>query len=112
MHFGPWFSLTEATERAPAAPGIVQARAAAIFAYARGQSAMVYYASSRSNEPLREFMLHSGPELLSHVQNCGGCWIRFGETEQPEQELTRLLQNFHGRFGSLPVGNRTRPRGD
>ena len=105
MHFGPWFPLVEAVQHAPDAPGVVQARAAGIFAYARGQSAMVFYACSPGDESLREFMLGSGQDLLSHVEKCGGCLIRFGETDQPGRELSRLLQNFEGRFGSLPTGN-------
>ena len=54
MHFGPWFSLAEAVACAPDVPGVVQLRAAAIFAYAKGQSAMVYYTCSPAAESLRK----------------------------------------------------------
>ena len=105
MHFGPWYSLPDAIERAPDVAGVVQLRAAGILAYARGQSAMIYYACSPSDEPLSKFMMRCGRELLSHAENHGACLIRFGETEQPKRELARLLKNFETRFGSPPIGN-------
>ncbi len=105
MHFGPWYPLSEAIERAPGLPGVVQMRAEAIFGYPKGQSAMVYYTCSATEEPLREFMLRDGREFMPHAQRQGACLIRYGETEQPERELVRLLQNFATRFGSEPVGH-------
>ncbi len=105
MHFGPWFSLNEALERAPETAGIVQLRAAAIFKYVKGQSAMVYYAASSSHESLRAFMERTGSDIISHARHHGASLIRFAETEQPERELARLLNSFALRFGSLPIGN-------
>jgi hypothetical protein len=111
VHFGDWFPLAEALHHAPEVPGVLQARAGSIFAYTRGQSAMVYYTCSGGNESLRDFMIRCGQHLLSHIERSGGCLIRFGETEHPEWELTRLLQNFTGRFGSPPIGNLERSAG-
>ena len=105
MHFGPWYPLTEAIERAPGVPGVVQMRAEGIFGYSRGKSAMVYYTCSACEESMHEFMVRRGPELLSHAEKHGARLVRFGEAEQPERELARLLENFEGRFGSAPVGN-------
>lgn len=105
MHFGPWYALADAIERAPDTAGVVQLRAPIIFAYARGQSAMVYYGSSCDDEPLSAYMLRRGRDLLTHAEKHGACWIRYGETEQPERELSRLLKRFEARFGSPPVGN-------
>lgn len=105
MHFGPWHSIDEAVEHAPDGGGIVQLRAEAIYAYARGQSAMVYYTSSAGHASLRALMERNGADIVADARRHGACFIRFGETEQPERELARLLRSFELRFGSLPIGN-------
>jgi hypothetical protein len=105
MHFGPWFPLSEAIERALDVPGVVQMRAEAIFAYPRGQSAMVYYTCSPSTESLYGFMSRCGHEFLSHAETQGAHLIRYGEALRPQHELDRLLKSFETRFGSPPVGN-------
>ncbi len=69
---------------------------------------MVYYASSSGQEALYAFMLRCGHDLLTHAEKHGACWIRYGETEQPERELLRLLKRFEVRFGSPPIGNAAR----
>ena len=86
-------------------PGIVQLRAEGIFAYARGQSAMVYYACSAPEQTLRDFIIHSGSDLLRRAEQQGACFIRFGETARPEHDLMRLLTRFEERFGSPPIAN-------
>jgi hypothetical protein len=86
-------------------PGVVQLRAKGIFAYARGQSAMVYYTCSGNQESMHEFMVRCSHRFLTHAEKHGACLIRFGETEQPDRELTRLLTDFERRFGSGPVAN-------
>jgi len=105
MHFGPWHALAEAINNAPNTPGVIQTRAEAIFAYPKGQSAMVYYACSGPNQPLSEFMSQHGPELLARAEQQGACWIRFGEAPDPQRELSRLVKRFEERFGSRPIGN-------
>jgi hypothetical protein len=105
VHFGPWHRLADAVREAPGVPGIVQLRAEAIFAYGKGQSAMVYYACSAPEQTLRDFMIHGGSDLLHRAEQQGACFIRFGETARPEHDLMRLLTRFEERFGSRPIAN-------
>jgi hypothetical protein len=89
----------------PDVPGVVQLRAAAIFDYPRGKSAMIYYTCSPDSETLSNFMAQRGRDFLTHAAQCGATLIRYGESEQPARELARLLDGFASRFGSPPVGN-------
>ncbi len=103
--------MADAINEAPNAPGVVQMRAEAIFAYQKGQSAMVHYACSAPDQTLREFMSRCGPNLLCKAEEHGARWIRFAEATKPEHELMRLLKRFEERFGSRPIGNETRSDG-
>jgi hypothetical protein len=48
VRFGPWYSLHEAGDHAPAAEGVLQIRlAAGLIDYPRGKSAMVHYEHTR-----------------------------------------------------------------
>jgi len=105
VHFTPWFPLAESVEQAPEAPGVIQLRAAEIFPYPRGLSAMVLYACSDQTETARAFIAGRGRSLLTHAGEHGAILIRFGEAAQPERELLRLLASFKARFGTLPVAN-------
>lgn len=66
---------------------------------------MVYYTCSPGSQSMHEFVVRCGSEFLAHAEKHGACLIRFGEAEQPERELARLLRAFEGRFGSAPLGN-------
>ncbi len=107
VHFGPWYPLADAIKEAPDAPGVLQMRAEAIFAYQNGLSAMVHYACSACDQTLREFLSRCGKDLLRKAEARGACFIRFAQTPKPELELLRLLKRFEARFGSRPVGNAT-----
>jgi hypothetical protein len=73
---------------------------------------MVYYTCPSHGESMREFMVRCGHEFLVHAEKYGARLIRYGEAEQPERELARLLERFRVRFWSHPVGNAASARGE
>ena len=90
---------------APAAPGVLQARAEQVLPYPRGKSAMVFYGASADDEDLRGYVTGRGAGELRQAGAAGARFVRFGVTERPQPELERLLGQFVARFGAPPAGN-------
>ena len=90
---------------APAAPGVLQARAERPLPYPRGKSAMVFYGASAHDEDLRGYVTGRGAGELRRAGEVGARFVRFGVSERSQAELDRLLGQFSSRFGALPVGN-------
>jgi hypothetical protein len=109
VRFGPWQPIVEAPERAPAQPGVLQARGDNVWELPRGKSAMVLYASSSGDETLRAFVAGRGAPLLAAAAGLGARWVRFAEATAPEAQLARLLRGFEERFGAPPPGNGRTP---
>ena len=95
----------EAPAAAPAAPGVLQARAERPLPYPRGKSAMVYYGASAADEDLRGYVTGRGAGALRRAGDAGARFIRFGTTARPQPELERLVTQFTGRFGAPPLAN-------
>jgi hypothetical protein len=106
VRFGPWLPLEQAPEVAPESAGVLQARGDVLGAFPRGKSAMVLYAGSSAGETLRAFVRDRAGPLLAAAAGRGARWIRFAETDRPEDRLARLLRQFDERFGALPPANR------
>ena len=110
MNFGPWLSLAAVLEDgaellAPAHPGLLELRAAAVLSYPRGKSAMVFYAATRADEDLRAYCLGRGRADLV-AASAQATWIRFGLTDAPVSQGERRLRLFVERFGMPPLANR------
>lgn len=105
VNFGPWHELAEAATTALDAPGLLQARAAAVLAYPGGRSAMVFYGASRASETLRSYVSGRGVPALERAGAAGARWVRFGAAAAPERELAQHLTRFTERFGAPPVAN-------
>ena len=107
--FGPWQPLAEAGARAPATPGVLQARGEALLSLPLGRSAMVLYAASADDEPLAGFVAGAGAALLKRAARHGASYVRFAPSPRPSAELGRLLDRFADRFGAVPIANRADP---
>ena len=105
VNFGTWYQLLEAPGAAPAAPGVLQARAERPLPYPRGKSAMVFYGASAAGEDLRGYVTGRGATALRHAGQVGASFVRFGVTDRPQPELDRLLGQFSSRFGAPPIAN-------
>jgi len=113
VHSGPvnfgiwhdWHELMAAPAAAPAAPGVLQARAERPLPYPRGKSAMVFYGASADGEDLRGYVTGRGAGDLRQAGDAGARFVRFGVTARPEPELARLLGQFAARFGAPPLAN-------
>jgi hypothetical protein len=105
MRFGPWRPLVEAPDAAPVGPGVLQARGEALLDFPRGKSAMVLYAASAPDEGLQSYLRGRGAARLATAGQLGACWVRFGGSTRPAEELERLLRLFVERFGAAPAGN-------
>jgi hypothetical protein len=105
VNFGTWYQLLEAPGAAPAAPGVLQARAERPLPYPRGKSAMVFYGASAAAEDLRGYVTGRGAADLRQAGDAGARFVRFGVTDRPQPELERLLGQFSSRFGAPPIGN-------
>jgi len=105
VNFGIWHELMAAPAAAPAAPGVLQARAEQPLPYPRGKSAMVFYGASVAGEDLRGYVTGRGAGELRQASDAGARFVRFGVTARPESELERLLGQFVARFGAPPTGN-------
>lgn len=105
VNFGPWYALAEAAATALDAPGLLQARAAAVLPYPRGRSAMVLYGASRACETLRSYVSGRGAGPLRRAGAAGARWVRFGAAADPERALADQLARFTDRFGAPPVAN-------
>ena len=106
MNFGTWHELADARSAAPADPGVLQARAAALRPYPAGRSAMILYGASGATETLQAYVAGSaGAAVLERAQALGASLVRFGVTATPEADLDRLLRGFAERFGAPPLAN-------
>jgi len=105
VRFGPWHPLAGASEAAPDAPGLLQARADQVLPYPGGRSAMVLYAGTSAHGSLRALVTALGATTLALAAATGARWIRFGETSDPAAALARLVDQFVQRFGAPPLAN-------
>jgi hypothetical protein len=117
VQFSAWHKLDDAGRLAPAAPGVLQARAERLLPYPTGRSAMVFYDASRGGTSLAAWVCQGGggQEGLGRAQRLGASLVRFGaaglrspdaaKVRSPEEELERLLASFRERFGRTPLAN-------
>ena len=105
MNFGGWLPLNDAPAVAPEMPGVLQARADALIPYPKGKSAMVLYARSRADQPLRHYVAGAGAAGLGRAAAAGARWIRFADSPDPDREFERLMRRFLERFGATPTAN-------
>lgn len=105
VNFGTWHELFEAPRAAPAAPGVLQARAERPLPYPTGKSAMVLYGASAGDEDLRGYVTGRGASALRRAGAAGARFVRFGVTPHPGAQLARLLDQFTARFGAPPLAN-------
>lgn len=97
VKFGPWFRLAEASERVPAAPGVLQLRVErGLVRYPRGKSAMIRYVASADVRQVAEALARAHP---------GAPWLcraSVGACADPDAAAARLIAEFEERFGSCP----------
>ena len=100
MRFGPWYPLTDAGDRAPAAAGVLQLRlASGLVDYPRGKSAMVWYAHGHDVRAaaLALATAHAGKDLVCrHL-------IEIAPGTDLAAFCTKLRSDFVQRFGSAPL---------
>lgn len=95
-NFCPWYSLSEASDKAPDAPGVFQVRVSeGLIDYPSGKSAMVHYGFGADlAAAILEFSRdHGRADLLCRHQVC----------DVPEQLFETVLSAFRRRFGSQPT---------
>jgi len=110
VRFSAWHPLDDAGRAAPAAPGILQIRAASVMAYPQGRSAMVFYDAAAPHTLAEHVAASPGRAGLDRARAQGGTYVRFAPTgpEAAARELQRLLHDFGARFGRWPIANETR----
>lgn len=97
MKFGAWFPLSEAADRLPAAPGVLQCRLReGLVRYPRGKSAMVHYAGAADVRRLAASLSAAHPDARWL------CRASLGPCPDPEAAAARMLADFAQRFGSCP----------
>jgi hypothetical protein len=106
VQFSAWHPLDDAGRTAPAAPGVLQARAEGLLPYPSGKSAMVFY-DAAGDSTLASHVAGPGRPGLDHARACGAAYVRFAVTPAAAAaiELGRLLTTFRARFGALPRAN-------
>lgn len=106
VQFSAWHPLDDAGRTAPAAPGVLQARAEGVVAYPSGKSAMIFY-DAAGPSTLASHVAGPGRPGLDRARACGAAYIRFAVTPAgtAEAELGRLLETFRARFGAVPRAN-------
>lgn len=97
MKFGPWYPLSEAADRLPAAPGVLQVRLReGLVRYPRGKSAMIHYAGAADVAALAAALAARFPDAP---------WLgraSVGPCPDPTAAAAGLLADFDERFGSCP----------
>lgn len=112
LNFGIWIPVKEAPDRAPDAPGLLQARTDEVLTYPRGKSAMVLYARCREGETLRRYVTGRGAAPLGRAAEAGARLVRFAASPTPEEDYGRLLARFVERFGAQPLENQKHDQND
>jgi hypothetical protein len=96
--FCRWYPLADAAARAPAAPGVLQVRAAhgTLLDYPGGRSAMIHYAAADDLRAAATALAaaHPGVDWL--------CRHTDGDVADPPALLGELLRLFVHRFGTPP----------
>ena len=99
MKFGPWYPLSAAGDRAPAAAGVFQVRLAhGLHDYPRGKSAMVWYehAPDVRAAALQFAGAHPGELVCRHL-------IEHDPATDLAALCAKLRADFVRRFGAAPL---------